>query len=285
VIFDGTITNHQLSVSNNPGQSTLTVTGEDVSGMLDLKERSKTYQNTADSKIVSTILGAYPELGLVPDIPQTTQATSDVERITSQQDTDLGIIAKLAKRNSFIFYVEPSRIPTQNKAYFGPMTHNVDKLPPIQVNMGPASNVDEPPQFTFNALGPATPVVFSIDPTTRQPIPALLPSLSRRPLSLRPAPSLREVIDRTSAKLSVADATLRALAISDEASDAITCSGNVDALRYGDLLMARRLVPLLGVGLQYDGLYYVREVTHIIRRGSYKQSFRLSREGHGALPL
>jgi len=34
-----------------------------------------------------------------------------------------------------------------------------------------------------------------------------------------------------------------------------------------------------GAGTPYDGLYYVRSVTHEIQRGSYKQSFKLARNG------
>ena len=34
-----------------------------------------------------------------------------------------------------------------------------------------------------------------------------------------------------------------------------------------------------GSGLDHDGLYYVRSVTHQLERGSYTQSFSLSREG------
>jgi hypothetical protein len=34
-----------------------------------------------------------------------------------------------------------------------------------------------------------------------------------------------------------------------------------------------------GAGLAYDGLYYVNSVTHNIKRGDYKQSFELSRDG------
>ena len=33
----------------------------------------------------------------------------------------------------------------------------------------------------------------------------------------------------------------------------------------------------------FDGFYYVKQVTHTSRRGSYKQSFTLTREGTGAL--
>ena len=39
------------------------------------------------------------------------------------------------------------------------------------------------------------------------------------------------------------------------------------------------LVGVRGAGLTYDGLYYVESVTHNIKRGEYKQSFTLSRDG------
>ena len=34
-----------------------------------------------------------------------------------------------------------------------------------------------------------------------------------------------------------------------------------------------------GAGAAFDGLYYVRSVTHEIQRGEYTQSFQLSRNG------
>ena len=34
-----------------------------------------------------------------------------------------------------------------------------------------------------------------------------------------------------------------------------------------------------GAGIAYDGLYYVKSVTHEIERGSYKQGFTLARNG------
>ena len=50
-------------------------------------------------------------------------------------------------------------------------------------------------------------------------------------------------------------------------------------LRRLDLLslQARMLVGVRGAGLAYDGLYYVKSVTHNFKRGEYKQSFTLSR--------
>ncbi len=50
-------------------------------------------------------------------------------------------------------------------------------------------------------------------------------------------------------------------------------------MRYGGMLRNRMIVGVRGAGLAYDGLYYVNSVTHNIKRGEYKQSFQLSRDG------
>ncbi len=63
------------------------------------------------------------------------------------------------------------------------------------------------------------------------------------------------------------------------ASDAITGSGSLDVVRYGRPLRSRMLVGVRGAGIAYDGLYYVNSVTDNVRRGQYKQSFSLSRDG------
>jgi hypothetical protein len=38
-------------------------------------------------------------------------------------------------------------------------------------------------------------------------------------------------------------------------------------------------VGVRGAGPAFDGLFYVRSVTHNIKRGEYKQSFTLGRNG------
>ena len=45
------------------------------------------------------------------------------------------------------------------------------------------------------------------------------------------------------------------------------------------MLKARSLVGVRGAGVAYDGLYYVKSVTHNIKRGAYTQNFTLVREG------
>ena len=41
--------------------------------------------------------------------------------------------------------------------------------------------------------------------------------------------------------------------------------GELDVLRYGSVLKARQLVGVRGAGMAFDGLYYVKSVTHTIK--------------------
>ncbi|HEY4565386.1 MAG TPA: hypothetical protein VIJ36_20590, partial [Thermoanaerobaculia bacterium] len=63
----------------------------------------------------------------------------------------------------------------------------------------------------------------------------------------------------------------------------LTVNGELDALRYGALLQPRGLVGLRGAGYQHDGLYYVKNVTHTVKIGEYRQQFTLNRDGWGSL--
>ena len=84
---------------------------------------------------------------------------------------------------------------------------------------------------------------------------------------------------KDTAKLSIPQAILRGLGEAGRSSDSISGSGSLDVLRYGSPLKSRRLVGVRGAGDPFDGLYYVSSVTHSLKRGEYKQSFQLSRNG------
>jgi hypothetical protein len=64
-----------------------------------------------------------------------------------------------------------------------------------------------------------------------------------------------------------------------QSADAVSASGKLDVVRYGGILQARGLVGVRGAGLAYDGIYYVKSVTHDIKAGEYMQSFTLTRNG------
>jgi hypothetical protein len=71
----------------------------------------------------------------------------------------------------------------------------------------------------------------------------------------------------------------KGLARAAGSQDAVRGEGSLDMLRYGRVLKARQLVGVRGAGLAFDGLYYVNRVTSRIRRGEFRQSFSLVRNG------
>jgi hypothetical protein len=72
---------------------------------------------------------------------------------------------------------------------------------------------------------------------------------------------------------------MKGLAAGAARSVAVTCEATLDVVRYGGVLNARSLVGVRGAGQAFDGLYYVKSVTHKIKRGEYKQNFTLTRNG------
>lgn len=281
VLIDGIITSHQLAPSNTAGGSTLVITGEDISLQMDLEEKNKTFKNQSDSEIVTTILSNYLTYGVTPQTTATNLRRTENEGNTTQQGTDLAFIQQLASRNGFVFYVEPTA-PAMTRAYWGPQNYQVSPQPALSMNMGPDTNL-ESLSFNFNALGPAKPSVAILDRDTKQRRPVPVPPSARPPLVSRPAVSLRTTLPRDTANKEQAEAALQAIALATNSADAVTGSGQLDAVRYGRILRARSLVSVRGVGNSYDGSYYIKQVTHRLKPGEYKQSFSISREGRGSL--
>jgi hypothetical protein len=81
------------------------------------------------------------------------------------------------------------------------------------------------------------------------------------------------------AKFSVLKALAYGAGQTAKASDAVSGTGSLDVLRYGQTLKARRLVGVRGAGRGYDGLYYVKSVTNTLKRGEFKQNLSLVRDG------
>ncbi len=284
VLINGVITHHQFSPSNDPGMSMLTVTGKDVTAMIDLKETNQPYKNQPDFVIVNRVLANYVQYGLLP--PYQVTPTSDIPielmRIPRQHETDLKFIQRMAKRNGFIFYVEPLTFGVDT-AYWGPETHLSIPQAALSMNMGPSTNIPAI-QFSNDALTPVTTEARLLEPITKTIIPLpSLPPLRIPPLVSGPSPAKGTVQLRNVANQNPAQAATSIIAAVTNAPDSVRAEGELDTVRYGNVLRARRLVGVRGAGMSYDGFYYVRRVTHTIARGTYTQKFTLSREGTGSL--
>ncbi len=277
-LIDGIVTHHEITPSNEPGQSTLTITGRDVTAAMDLEEKDDAFPNQPDFVIVNRLLLNYAKYGIVPKVMPTSNVPVEVNEVPRQAETDLQAIQRMATANGYVFFVEPLTFGV-NRAYFGPEVRVGLPQSALNINLGPATNVSSL-SFTMDALAPVGTKGSFIDPFfgLTLPIPPL-PSLKLPPLALRPVAPLRTVRLRDTANRMPTDAGVAALARTMNAPDAVTGNGSLDALRYGGVLRARRLVGVRGAGLSYDRFYLVNRVTHSISRGKYTQSFSLSREG------
>jgi hypothetical protein len=282
VLMDGVLTRQEVSASDTPGASTLTVTGEDLTLVMDLTEERTCYPGMSAEARVAMICAKYAAYGIVPapvptllmDVPNPAKA------IPIQSGTDLSYIQALAAEAGYVFYIDPGPLPGVNVAYWGPEIRVGLPQPALSVNLDAASNV-ESLGFSFDGQAGRQLTVNITEPFSKRSIPVPIPNISllRPPLAARPAPALREEALDGTAKLNAVQAALLGLAQTAQAADAVSGQGTLDVLRYGHVLQARRLVFVRGAGLSYDGLYYVKSVTHDIKRGQYRQSFSLARDG------
>ncbi|HEX8394489.1 MAG TPA: hypothetical protein VF665_19235 [Longimicrobium sp.] len=280
VLIDGIITHQQLTPGDRPGDSTLTVSGRDVSVMMDLEEVNEEYPNQPDFVIATTIIGRYAQYGLIPKPTPTADVPIQLQRVPRQAETDLAFLKRMAERNGYVFYVEPVTFGV-NTAYWGPQTRVAPPQPALTVGMGSADNLNGI-HFSQDGMAPVSASGAFVEPLSRTPIPIpRLPPIKLPPLAARPVMPRRTRIARSSGQESPARAALSVLSASTNAPDPVTAEGEVNAARYGHVLRARGIVGVRGVGLAYGGMYYVRRVTHTLRpaAGSYTQSFSLSREG------
>jgi len=284
VLMDGMITRQELAPSNEPGQSKLTITGEDLSVLMDIVEMPfMRYPAMPEVARLYLILAKYLVFGIVPIVipPIPPDAPIFTSEIPCQRGTDRAYIRELADDAGYVFYVEPGPLPGQSIAYFGPDVRIPVPQSALNINMDAHTNV-ESMSFSLDGLAKKILVYTIMDPATHKiPIPIPVPNLSilRPPLGARLTPPAKvEFVDHGAAR-SLTKAIQEILGMTFKASDAITVSGSLDVLRYGHVLRSRLLVGVRGAGVAYDGLYYVNSVTHNIKRGEYKQSFQLSRDG------
>jgi hypothetical protein len=283
VLMDGIITQQQISPSNEAGKSTLTVTGEDLSVMMDIIEFKLPYPALPDAAQIAIIIGKYAVFGIQPIVvpPPVITVKRPTKEIPVQTGTDLSYVKGVARQCGYIFYVEPGLVPLTSIAYFGPDVRIPIPQPALSVNMDWDTNV-ESLSFTLDGLAKKAVIITIFDPITGKiPIPIPIPNISilHPPLGARLTPPAKIQFADDMATLEPDEAAKRAFGLMVDSADAITGSGSLDVMRYGQILRSRMLVGVRGAGLAYDGLYYVDSVTHNIKQGEYKQSFTLSRDG------
>jgi hypothetical protein len=289
VLIDGVITNNQIAPGDKGSNSTLTITGKDLTALMDQSDWSGfPFPACPREARVALILAKYAFFGVIPVILPSVlfDVSLPIEAIPAQQGTDLTYIRSLAAEVGYVFYIQAGPVAGTSTAYWGPQV----KVGPVQralnADMDAYTNV-ESLQFTYDQEKNKLPLIYIYNQETGVSIPIPMPPITplNPPLGAIPPmytnlipPDLKAFRDDVS-KLPIPQAIMMGLAKAADNAEVVTCEGSLDVTRYGGVLNARKLVGVRGAGVAFDGLYYVKSVTHKIKRGEYKQNFTLTRNG------
>lgn len=286
VLIDGVVTRTQIVPGADQRHATLQVTGDDLTTVMQKLEFSglpgMPYPAMPAEAIVLAILAKYAFLGIVPMIVPSVAIDVPIptHRIPTQQGNDLDYVRLLAQRVGYVFYLDPGPAPGMSVAYWGPKVKIGIPQPALNADMDAAGNV-ESLNFTYDGNARSLPVVYIQNEQTKVPLPLPIPDVGplNPPLGLLDPPPQKFNPLAETAKYSPLRAMLLGMAEAARSADTVTGTGTLDVTRYGRVLRSRQLVGVRGVGPAFDGLHYVSEVRHTIKRGEYKQSFSLSRKG------
>src|SRR4029079_14958298 len=222
VLSDGIITRQEIAPAQG-GFSTLTITGEDLTTVMDRIEfNGIPYPAMPAEARIALILAKYAVFGIIPLIvPAIFQDTPiPTDRIPSHEGTDLAYINRLAEEVGHTFYIDPGPVPGTNTAYWGPEIKVGVPQPALNFDMDAYTNVES---LTFNVRHHEAelPIVFIQEPISKASIPIPIPNVNplQPPLGIAPPFPTRITLMKDTAKLSPIAALAKGVAAASKSSD------------------------------------------------------------------
>jgi hypothetical protein len=282
VLMDGVMTNHEMRDSG--GEPSLVIKGKDLSVLMDFIEFDGIpYPCMSPVLRALVVLAKYAAFGVIPlTIPSLIEDIPiPIESIPRHQGTDLAYLQQLASEVGYVFYMDPGPVPGASKAYWGPEIRIGTPQSALNLDLDTPHRNVESLSFSFDKERKELPIVWIQEQTSKAPISIPIPDITpwNSPLGIVPPHPPKIGFLNEEAKLKPWVALMRGLAYASQHSDSVFGQGSLDVTRYGRVLKSRGLVGVRGAGEAFDGLYYVSSVSHDIKRGEYKQSFTLARNG------
>ncbi len=286
-LADGFITRQELMPPTSHESGSFVIYCEDVGVMMDLEEKSVEYVNLDYAGVARRILNGYGQYATADvKTPKSQDPTDTLRKTRLQHGTDRAYLSAIAQMVGHIFYVKPGPAVGKNTAYWGPpdLSGSADiELASSLLIFSPASRM----HLGYRALSATktsgSVVDLSSSPSNTQEVN--LTSATRSTLSSSPGLTAQKHIRKRlipHSGMSVARAQLLGQSMIDNSVDRVAfASVKVDTLALGTMVRAATLVELTGVGKQYGGKWFVRQVTHALGRGRFEQQIELSRDGLG----
>jgi phage protein D len=275
-VIDAYVVETQTALTNNPGESTLTVIAMDASVLMSRSEVLKTWAGMADSDIASTIFNDY---GISPEVESTDVTYEEDSTLIVQRGTDIHFLQFLAQRHGFDVYIDVDPSSGSLIGHFGPVQLDDEPQGVLTIHMGQSSNLNFF-NVRWDMLRPSEVQIDNIDvesgeDQTGSATGSDLTPLGREDLFGATTPRVLRVLPAGA----TLEAELLSLAqgLSNRSSLAVIAEGEVNTNNFGAVLRAKRTVNVRGAGELYSGTYLVERVLHAFIEGEYTQSFTLRR--------
>ena len=288
VLMDGIITHIELNPSADPGQSTLTVMGKDVSVMMDLEDHPVEHPAQPEMVIALKLIATYAQYGLIPMVlpPPSVDIPLPIQRIPVQQESDLEFLHTMADALRVCVLRQARPCAVHQHRVLGAAPTRGDPAARRCRSRSAARRMSTASAFATMRWASRWSRASVQDSLTNQKMPVKTFASLRPPLSVFPALLVNQpnvpLRQYRATGLNLAQAFSRAQGETDRYSEAVVADGELDTMRYGGILNTRGLVGVRGAGYSYDGLWYVKRVKHRIERENYLQDFTLTREGLGS---
>ncbi len=270
-VINGYITHLKPYFAQQITDSYLEVRGMDASVLMDREEKLKDWPNRKDSDIASEIFTDY---GLTPEAEDTSAVHDESVSTIIQRESDIKFLKRLAKRNGYDCFVQNST------GYFRRPVLNGTPQKILAVHFGNETNLCFF-QAGLNALRPTIVEMYQIDSMSKEIRSVTIDSMEQRQLGrtlsseLIPSgvqPTERYVKHAAAYNQQEMEALCQALY--DKAEWLLEAEGEIISNIYQEVLKARELVTIKGVGRIYSGVYYVTNVRHSFTRDGYAQHFK-----------
>lgn len=289
-VFDGFITDIEVTLGSEPDSAQIEVSGLDSSVIMSLEEKIATWKDLADSDIVKQIVGGV--YGITIQLEATLPVHRKNDTTIVQRGSDLEFVRGLARRNGYEFYFETDKTSAAVIAYFRAPQLDGTPQPDLAIQFGDESNLR---RFTVRLSGqrPLSVRTEQMDIRTNLPNPAQVGTMKLAALGdrdadaligdrlrrlVRPIVALAQVLVLGPPTSDPTELSTLAQAVRDEASWLITAEGEINGDAYQHALRPRRLVLVKGAGTAYSGKYYVTRVVHVLAGdGEYTQTFEARR--------
>lgn len=264
--------------SATPGESEVEVVAQDAHIRLRSKERTHAWRNASDSTVATTIT---KQGGLIPDVEDTRNQRDEAAITAMQHGSDSDFVGRLADRNGYEYWVEPTLPGLPDRLHFHPARYKQASQGVLNVNLGQATNVADFRVNRDHSL-PLSASIRTVDPNTLEVVHALSSRPTETSLGTsRTHRSGEDTILPSEGMRDPGEAQRLVEARVNEGARNVTATGVCSALRYGKLLNVGEPVSVRGAGQEDSGTYYVTDVTYMLTPDDIRQWFTLYRNATG----